>query len=296
MSDRADPRNAPLLSLIVCTRNRSARLDAFFEAVGSMRAHASWELVIVNNGSSDDTGARLQSLARSLETPVTIVNEPRTGLGRARNTGVAAARGALLAFTDDDCYPAIDYVDSVVDAFADPDRGFIGGRILLYDAEDHPITIRIDSAPIPIPPRSVVPTGLVQGANMAFRREVLARIGGFDDALGPGTPFCNDDVDAVARASAAGFAGCYVPEPVVHHHHGRRDPAEIAALWRSYDHGRGAYYAKCIFDLPVRWQVARYWWQSIGVEKTGATLRELEGALDYTARRLTRRLGRTAQP
>jgi GT2 family glycosyltransferase len=120
---------------------------------------------------------------------------------------------------------------------------------------------------------------------------VLERIGGFDDALGPGTPFCNDDVDAVARASAAGFAGSFVPEPVVHHHHGRRDPAEISALWRSYDHGRGAYYAKCIFELPIRWRVARHWWQSVGVQKFGATVRELEGALDYTMRRLTRRLG-----
>ncbi|HSU94353.1 MAG TPA: glycosyltransferase [Gemmatimonadaceae bacterium] len=291
MSDAAAPLDPPLLSLIVCTRDRSGRLDAFFEALGRMRARAAWELVIVDNGSTDDTPVRLEALAGSLEAPVTIVCEPRPGLGRARNVGVAAARGALLAFTDDDCYPAVDYIDSVAHAFADRERGFIGGRILLYDAQDHPVTIRVDSTAIPIPPCSVVPTGLVQGANMAFRREVLERIGGFDDALGPGTPFCNDDVDAVARASAAGFAGSFVPEPVVHHHHGRRDPAEISALWRSYDHGRGAYYAKCIFELPIRWRVARHWWQSVGVQKFGATVRELEGALDYTMRRLTRRLG-----
>ena len=291
MSDAAAPLDPPLLSLIVCTRDRSGRLDAFFEALGRMRARTAWELVIVDNGSIDDTPVRLATLAGSLEAPVTIVRAPRPGLGRARNAGVTAARGALLAFTDDDCYPAVDYIDSVADAFADRERGFLAGRILLYDAQDHPITIRVDSTPIPIPPRSVVPTGLVQGANMAFRREVLERIGGFDDALGPGTPFCNDDVDAAARASAAGFAGSFVPEPVVHHHHGRRDPAEISALWRSYDHGRGAYYAKCIFELPIRWRVARYWWQSVGVQTFGATVRELEGALDYTMRRLTRRLG-----
>jgi GT2 family glycosyltransferase len=291
VSGAAARLDAPLLSLIVCTRNRAARLDAFFEAIGRMRALASWEMVIVDNGSIDDTPSRLMTLARSLPSAVTIASEPRPGLGRARNAGVRAARGALLAFTDDDCYPAIDYVDRVVAAFADRERAFIGGRILLYDADDHPITIRIDSTAIPIPPCSVVPTGLVQGANMAFRREALERIGGFDDALGPGTPFCNDDVDAVARASAAGLAGSYVPEPVVHHHHGRRGAADVAALWRSYDHGRGAYYAKCIFDLPIRWKVARYWWQSVGVEKFGATMRELGGALDYTLRRVTRRLG-----
>jgi len=291
VSDAPAHADVPQLSLIVCTRNRSERLEAFFAAINRMHSLATWELVIVDNGSTDDTSSRLQQLAGSLSVRTIIVSEPRPGLGRARNAGSRAARGALLAFTDDDCYPAVDYVDKIIEAFSDAERSYIGGRILLYDADDHPITIRLDTAPISIPPRSVVPTGLVQGANMAFRREVLERIGGFDDALGPGTPFCNDDVDAVARASAAGFTGSYVPEPVVHHHHGRRAPADVAALWRSYDHGRGAYYAKCIFDLPTRWQVARYWWQSVGVQKFGATMRELEGAVDYSLRRLTRRLG-----
>ncbi|MEP7065321.1 MAG: glycosyltransferase [Gemmatimonadota bacterium] len=291
MSDAATVIDAPLLSLIVCTRNRGERLDAFFGAIGRMRAHTPWELVVVDNGSTDDTPARLRALASSVDVHVAVASEPRAGLGRARNAGVRAARGTLLAFTDDDCYPAPDFVDRVVDALACSDLSYVGGRILLYDAEDHPITIRVDTAAIPIPASTVVPTGLVQGANMAFRREVLERIGGFDDALGPGTPFCNDDVDAVARASAAGFSGSYVPEPVVHHHHGRRDPASIAALWRSYDHGRGAYYAKCIFDLPTRWPVARHWWQTIGVQQFGATLREIHGAFDYTIRRLARRFG-----
>jgi GT2 family glycosyltransferase len=291
VSDAAAPVDEPLLSLIVCTRNRSEKLEAFFDAIGRMRARASWELVMVDNGSTDGTPSRLSALARRLDARITIVSEPRQGLGRARNAGVRGARGALLAFTDDDCYPALDYVDRIVDAFADSTRDYIGGRILLHDAEDHPMTIRVDSAPIRIPARSVVPTGLVQGANMAFRREVLDRIGGFDAALGPGTPFCNDDVDAVARASAVGFPGSYVPEPVVYHHHGRRDAVDVAALWRTYDRGRGAYYAKCILDLPMRREFARYWYQTVGTQKLSATMRELEGALDYIFRRLTRRLG-----
>lgn len=291
MSGIAPSSGEPLLSLIVCTRDRSTYLDAFFLGLARLRPAVPWELVIVDNGSSDDTAARLRALSPAVNAPVTIVSEPRAGLGRARNAGVRRARGALLAFTDDDCYPAEDYPDRVVEAFADAALGFIGGCILLHDPEDHAITIRADPVPIAIPPRSVVPTGLVQGANMAFRREVLERIGGFDDALGPGTPFCNDDVDAVARASACGFAGSYVPGPVVHHHHRRRDPADVAALWRSYDRGRGAYYAKCILDLPTRRIVARYWWQSVGVESPRATLRELGGALEYCVRRVTRRLG-----
>jgi glycosyltransferase involved in cell wall biosynthesis len=291
VSDAAPLETSPLLSLIICTRNRAPRLPALFGALRAMRASVKWELVLVDNGSTDGTQDRLRDLAPSVDAPTVIVSEPHPGLGRARNAGIHASRGSVLAFTDDDCYPAVDYVDAVALAFASSTDAFIGGRILLYDAEDHPITIRVDDARIPISAYSVVPTGLIQGANMAFRRETLERIRGFDDALGAGTPFFNDDVDAIARASAAGFPGSYVPEPLVHHHHGRRDPADIEALWRSYDHGRGAYYAKCVFDLPTRWRVARYWWQTVGVQKPHATLRELGGALEYSARRLTGRLG-----
>jgi glycosyltransferase involved in cell wall biosynthesis len=287
----ATSAETPLLSLIVCTRNRSARLQDFVQALGRMRCSATWELVLVDNGSSDDTAERVRGLASQVQAPVTIVDEPRPGLGRARNAGVRRARGSILVFTDDDCYPAADYLDRIADAFADSGLDYLGGRILLHDSSDYPITIRVDPLPSAIPPRSVVPAGLIQGANMAFRRRVLESLGGFDDELGPGTPFCNDDVDAVARASAAGFTGSYLPEPTVYHHHRRRAQADIDALWRTYDRGRGAYYAKCILDLPTRRGVARHWWQSARAAAPRATLREIEGAIDYCLRRATRHFG-----
>ena len=256
-----------------------------------MRCNATWELVLVDNGSSDDTAERVRALASQVQAPVTMVDEPRPGLGRARNAGVRRARGSILVFTDDDCYPAPDYLDRIADAFADSALDYLGGRILLHDSSDYPITIRVDPLPTAIPPRSVVPAGLIQGANMAFRRGVLERLGGFDDELGPGTRFCNDDVDAVARASAAGFTGSYLPEPTVYHHHRRRGQADVDALSRTYDRGRGAYYAKCILDLPTRRGVARHWWQSARAAAPRATLREIEGAIDYCLRRATRHLG-----
>jgi len=282
---------APLLSLIVCTRNRSERLHDFAQALSRMRCSMTWELVLVDNGSSDDTAERVRGLASQVQAPVMIVDEPRRGLGRARNAGVRRARGDILVFIDDDCYPATDYLDRITDAFADSALDYLGGRILLHDSGDYPITIRVDTLPIPIPPHSVVPAGLVQGANMAFRRRVLETFGGFDDALGPGTPFCNDDVDAVARASAAGFAGSYLPGPTVYHHHRRRARQDIAALQRTYDRGRGAYYAKCILDLPTRRNVARHWWRSARAAAFSATVREIKGAVEYCVRRATGRLG-----
>ncbi len=283
--------DAPAISLVVCTRDRAAQLPAFFASLATLRTGVAWELVLVDNGSRDETPRRLRELSASLGVPATIVHEPLAGLGRARNAGVRSARAPLVVFTDDDCYPAADYLDLVADAFADPALAFMGGRILLFDPQDHPITIQEIPEVFPIPARSVVPTGLIQGANMAFRRHVLERIGGFDDALGPGTPFCNDDVDAVARASAAGFAGAYLPSPVVYHHHRRRESDEIAALWRRYHHGRGAYYAKAMLELPTRARYARHWWQTMRELPRQITLREIAGAAEYCFRRLTRRLG-----
>jgi GT2 family glycosyltransferase len=152
------------------------------------------------------------------------------------------------------------------------------------------VPIQTDPDVVAIPPRSVVPAGVIQGANMAFRRDVLERIGGFDGALGAGTPFASEDVDAVARASAAGVAGGYFPAPTVAHHHRRRNAADIADLWRRYDRGRGAYYAKCILDFPQRARYARFWWQTRGGDSWSATLNEVAGAIDYCLRRATGRL------
>jgi glycosyltransferase involved in cell wall biosynthesis len=280
----------PLLSLIVCTRNRQRYLAGFFGAVAAMRCAHPWEFIIVDNGSTDGTTQALPSFAAGLDVPTTIVSEPRPGLGRARNAGVAAARGEIFVFTDDDCYPATDFLDRLAEVFRDPAVGFAGGRILLHDPHDSAVSIRTEQAPTVIPAHSVVPAGLIQGANMAFRRSVLERIGGFDDALGAGTPFCSEDVDAVARASAAGFTGGYFPGPTVAHHHRRRDPAEVAELWRRYDRGRGAYYAKCILDFPERGRYARFWWQTRGGDSWSATLSEVAGAIDYCVRRATGRL------
>lgn len=287
MTGHASPQS---LSLIVCTRDRRRHLADFFSALSRLDCARPWELVVVDNGSTDGTGEALPALVRSVRAPSVIVSEPRPGLGRARNTGVARAAGDLLVFTDDDCYPAPDYLDCMAAVFEDPAIGFAGGRILLHDPLDSPVSIQTDPHVVAIPPRSVVPAGLIQGANMAFRRGVLERIGGFDNALGAGTPFANEDVDAVARASAAGVAGGYFPGPTVAHHHRRREAAEVADLWRRYDRGRGAYYAKCILDFPQRARYARFWWQTRGGDSWSATLNEVAGAIDYCVRRATGRL------
>jgi GT2 family glycosyltransferase len=250
--------------------------------------------VLVDNGSRDETPGLLAEFARRAPMPVTVVQEPRAGLARARNAGVRAARAPLLAFTDDDCYPEADYLARWQDVFADPAVAFGAGRIVLHDPDDYPITIRTETEPTPLPPGTFVTPGLVQGANVAYRRPVLEAVGGFDPALGPGGLFNFEDLDMAVRVMAAGFAGGYFPGPTVRHHHRRRAGPAVDALKRSYDGGRGAYYASLLLRPGLRAPVLRHClrsWRWLAADAIGRELsagRALSG-LSRPARRRPRR-------
>src|SRR4051812_48213770 len=129
------------LSVLVCSRNRVERLKRCVEAMLAVKASHDWELVIVDNASTDGTANFLSTLSPNGVRPkVTILTEPVPGKGRALNIGWRRAEGQIIAFTDDDCYVTPDYVDAVISAF-DRDVGFVGGRVLLFDEGDFPITI-----------------------------------------------------------------------------------------------------------------------------------------------------------
>jgi GT2 family glycosyltransferase len=213
-----------------------------------------------------------------------FVHRP-AGLGSARNAGWKAAAGDVIAFTDDDCYPASDYLDAVASCFReDACLGFVGGRILLFDPTDYPITIQESSDRKEIDPGEFLPAGLIQGANFAARREALASVGGFDGCFGAGSLFPCEDVDVLARMSASGWRGAYDPRPVVYHHHRRKTRADADRLMRQYDRGRGAYYAKCVLNPALRATYARNWYWRMRCQPLGRTVRELAAGTEYLVR------------
>ncbi len=261
-----ETKDLPALSVIVCTRDRLDSLKQCVAALAAVRTEQAWELVVVDNASSDGTAEYLGVLAKqALPIPkLTTTLEPKRGLAAARNTGWRSASANLLAFTDDDCYVASEFVDSVIQVFAENyNYGFCSGRILLFDDRDYPVTIQESEERVEFLPQTFLPAGAVQGANLAFRKEALERIGGFDERLGAGTPFPSEDVDAAAAALWAGFPGVYDPRPVVFHDHGRRTDQAVNALRASYDAGRGAYYAKNIWQPRTRAAYLKAWGKSI---------------------------------
>ena len=284
-------------SLIICTRNRADKLAQCLDSLTRLDGIERWELVLVNNGSTDRTEQVIAAFAARFEHRLTRVLESRPGLGIARNAGIAAACGSVLAFTDDDCYPASEFLEEILCVFENPDIGYMGGRILLYNPEDAPVSIRVTTEIRAIGPYSFVHTGLIQGANMACRRAVIDHIGMFDEDLGAGTPFPAEDIEFVARASAAGWHGGYFPGPAVYHDHGRRGEAVIERLFKHYDYGRGAYFAKFILRADTRGTYSRYWYWSVDMRKGKLRLRnEICGALLYLSGRAWRRaFGRRAK-
>jgi glycosyltransferase involved in cell wall biosynthesis len=245
------------LSLIICTRNRCGQLVRCLESIRRLEFERPWELIIVDNASTDATSAVIQKFMKAAAFPICYVSEPKPGLGNARNAGLAAAGGEILAFTDDDCYPAPDFLSRVWSAFRDPTLGYVTGRILLHDPEDLPIGTNYSTKPVSFRGESFINPGGVQGANMAFRRQVLAEVGGFDPLFGAGSLFPAEDLDAASRASAAGWNGQYCPDIIVHHHHGRRAPAS-ARMWKSYGLGIGACYMKMFLRGPKRVRLVRF--------------------------------------
>ncbi len=258
MTTSTGPTASVDLSIVICTRNRADRLDGVLSSLAALRSERTWEVLLVDNASTDDTMAVLQS-AEGLEGHKRVLLAETIGLGAARDFAWRSAKGELITFTDDDCYLQPDFVDAVVTVFAEKPRlACVGGRILLHDPTDAKITIDERETAESIPPRSFVQAGWLQGANLTFRRSALEAIGGIDPALGAGTPFPCEDVDAVATTVWAGLQTGFDPRPVVRHHHGRKVP-DLPKIEHGYDLGRGAYYAKSLLHGERRATYLKGW-------------------------------------
>jgi glycosyltransferase involved in cell wall biosynthesis len=273
------------LSLVICTRNRATRLAQTLKRVLAIRSQLTWELIVADNGSTDHTSAVVDECAAACHRPVRRIYEPGRGVSHARNAGWQSAKSDIIAYIDDDCYPAEDYLDAVFDCLSkDPRLGFVGGRILLYDPSDRRITIQESLEPQSFLPGSFIHPGAIHGANLAFRRAALIEVGGYDPWFGPGALFVAEELELLARISAARWAGAYDPKPLVYHHHGRKTAKEEWFLMRSYDRGRGGYYAKCILNKRMRGNYLRNWLLTRQHYSWKASALEIIAGIEYVIR------------
>lgn len=252
----------PSISIIVCTRNRSARLANTLASLARLDiAGASVEAVVVDNGSTDDTRATIESFAATAPFEVRYRHQGRAGLSYARNDGLAHASGTIIMFTDDDCIVSADWVRVALELCRQDDRKIIGGRVELFDQNQPSNIVRTSMADEALTHPGQL-FGFLHGANMVFGRSVVDAVGNFDVRFGAGTKLRSaEDTDFIYRAFEHGIPVIYDPRLLISHDHGRSGNEIALAQSAGYCVGMGAMMLKhCLrgqtgLVKPIYWSI-----------------------------------------
>jgi glycosyltransferase involved in cell wall biosynthesis len=217
-------------SVIIATHNRADELRQTIRSIAGLDVTGRWELIVVDNKSTDHTRAVVEGEIAAFPGELRYLYEGEQGKYAALNTGIRAARGAIIAVTDDDARVEPDWLQQSVAGLARHDCDYVGGKVLplwrgtppkwlphrggwhwavlgLQDHGDAPLEFGVNNVPWPL------------GINIVARREAYERIALFDNQLGrtAGTLRNQAQREWHLRARAAGMRGFYVPEMVVHH-------------------------------------------------------------------------------
>ena len=196
-------------TVVVPTYNRPDRLPRLVAALEAQTFDRSrFEVVIVDNGSSNDTPSVLAALAGSSLLDLRVVRlEGNTGPARARNAGWRAALAPVVAFTDDDCVPSPRWLAAGVAALVNDERAGVVQGVTLRGEAAHGYTPRTNYREV------VAPSPWFEGCNLFFRREALEATGGFDESFG----FGGEDTAAGWAVLERGWLRVFDEQAVVHH-------------------------------------------------------------------------------
>lgn len=237
------------VSVIICTRNRSADLKRCLQSLAAQVCRPR-EIIVVDNAPSDDTTRQVVETFPG----VIYCREPRGGLSIARNAGLKRATGEVVAFTDDDVSLHPLWLYHVWDSFLQPGMTAMTGLVIpaALDTESQQLFEKEwsfncgfrDKIYDDVYFKTNLATGprvweIGAGANMAFRRTVFDRAGYFDERLGAGAAGCSEDSEMWYRILAAGLRIKYNPRAVVYHEH-RKEMTALRKQLFSYMRGHTA--------------------------------------------------------
>jgi glycosyltransferase involved in cell wall biosynthesis len=273
-----------LVTVAICTWNRAKSLRLTLEGFThlSQPEGVQWELLIVNNNSTDETDIVVESFMDRLPIRCCLEHEP--GLSAARNRAISEARGDYILWTDDDVQVGKEWMEAYCHSFLQfPQASFFSGRIDLLFLETPPAwlmqTLHIDgvassfaSFNLGDEPRELKSEFEVFGANMAFRTSAQIQYP-YDPRLGRSaarsgrTILSGEETRVVSAMLQAGLCGRWVPNARVEHCVGRE---RMTLRWvRGSVFAYGVYLGRELRDRKdetLRFGEARWWTKAIGKE------------------------------
>jgi glycosyltransferase involved in cell wall biosynthesis len=269
----------PSLTVAICTKDRPENLARCLQSLLKLQkpnseSESRFEILVIDNAPSDE---RTKELVTSLPT-VRYVREPLPGLDFARNRAIQEATSEILAFVDDDVVVDRQWLNGLMEAWAEnPDAAAFTGLVLPYElATEAQILFesrggfrrgfeKIRYGPT-MANDALYPCGTGEfgvGCNMAFRREILLKIGGFDEALDTGAPLPGGgDHDIFYQVIRAGYSLVYEPRYLLFHQH-RREYAKLRHQYWTWGLSLMAFAMKAYqSDPPQRltWLRLINWW------------------------------------
>lgn len=229
------------LSVVIPTRDRPEQLAGCLATV--MAAVSQGDEVLVVDSASRDAEA-VAAVAAAVG--ARLIRAERSGTSVARNLGWRHATHDLIGFVDDDVRVEPGWADAMVAALQIPDAHWVTGWVGIRADDDGagaPVALMTDPAPKQFDGSTGEHPG--HSANLGVHREAMARIGGFDEHLGPGRPFIADDVDVFDRLLGSGLAGRYDPSVRATHEQWRTRRERVRLDW-DYGKGAGARLAKLV--------------------------------------------------
>ena len=214
-------------SIVIATYNRAADLRETLASLAQLSPAGSWEVIVVDNNSSDDTRHVVTGAAATFPVELRYLFEREQGRSPALNAGIRTSRGSIIVTTDDDVRVPANWLDEAAEGIAKLGCEYVGGRVLPIWGAPRPAWIPdrggkqwavialLDYGNQPLEFGVRVPLGV----NMAFTRSAFERAGLFDPQIGrrAGTLLGQEVREWCIRARQAGVRGFYVPDMFVRH-------------------------------------------------------------------------------
>jgi len=215
----------PKVTVVVPVRNAASTIDDCFESLRALNyPRDCLEIIVVNNGSTDET----QTLLEKFQLSITVLHEEKKGPAAARNKGIRNANGEIVVFTDADCTVEPDWLQNLVLLLKDETVGVVGGKILSKrpcnriekfgeQIHNHNQAINICTPPYVIT------------MNWASRRSTLEELGMFDERF-----LRSEDVELSRRILQAGYKFAYAEQATIYH---RNEKTFFGLVAEGFTHG-----------------------------------------------------------